>query len=157
MANQVNALQNNHIHLRPDVREAILATSDEYILSRQALFKPQLIFATEWVQNNIKESDGDIVRLMGWASLGTSWFAHILGMFIVTDQKFIFVRDDSKAHATKHPIQIFERSSMSDVEVGPASGGWKQVSFIYNGQRHSLERIHKDNATKIVSLLRSKQ
>lgn len=94
---------------------------------------------------------------MGWASLGMKWFAHILGMFVVTKSKFIFVRDDSKTHSTDHPIQVFDRSRMSGIRIVSGRGGFKKLTFTDDqGHQFQFDRIHADNAKKILAFLGSK-
>lgn len=62
--------------------------------------KPQLLHGAKWASDNIPH-DENVIR-MGWASLGKRMLgAPILGMFILTDKKFIFVRDDSSKGAEK--------------------------------------------------------
>ena len=158
MATQVKVLENHGVYLRKDVRLALLASQDEYILSRQALFKPQLLYAVKWVQSPHNNSSKSEVRLMGWASLGMSWMAHILGMFVVTNEQFIFLRDNH-TKATDHPIQIYDIPQMHDCKISSASGGFKKLTFRYgkdHRQVHSIERLHAENAKSILALLRHK-
>lgn len=115
------------------------------------MFKPQLHFATKWVQDNMP--DNNTVRLMGWASLGKSFFAHVLGMFVVMDSKFVFVRDDEKANRKHEAIQVFDSEDTSDAKSGKGSGGFYEVCFVHGDKAHKFERMHKDNAKQIVGCL----
>ena len=149
---QIRTLQNYQIQLRPDVHDAISASSDEYVLSRQALFKPQLFYGVDWVQTNC--SSEERVLLMGWASLGSKWMAPILGMFVVTSSRFVFVRDNH-TKCTDHPIQIYDRKGMSAIKEQRSSGGFHKLTFQYSGdgKTHEIDRIHADNMKKILHLL----
>jgi len=116
--------------------------------------KPQLLFGAKYATDNIPE-DEKVLR-MGWASLGKRMLgAHILGMFILTEKRLIFVRDDSSKGAEKSgkaPIQAYDRDSLKDVKSGGILA-LKTISFKCDGQEVKWERILGDNASFILKEL----
>lgn len=82
--------------------------------------------------------------------------APILGMFILTERRFLFVRDDSSKGAEKcgkAPIQEFDRSKIKGVSKSGGILALKKISFTVDGQEVKWERILGDNADCILKEL----
>lgn len=82
--------------------------------------------------------------------------APILGMFILTDKRFVFVRDDSSKGAEKCgkvPIQTYERAKIGNVKKSGGILSLKTISFTAGGQEIKWERILGDNADCILKEL----
>ena len=154
MGGLLYVLEHSSIVLRPDVKEAVAASPDEYNPLQEAIYRPQLLFGAKWANENISDKDDKVLR-MGWASLGKRTLgALIVGMFILTERKLCFVRDDVKDRSGQGNIQVYDISSISDVKT---SGhlALRELSFVVNGNsgRVTWERIHKENVKTIVTKL----
>ena len=82
--------------------------------------------------------------------------APILGMFILTKRRFIFVRDDSSRGAEKcgkMPIQEYERNKITGVSKSGGILALKKIVFTVDGQEMKWERILGDNADCILKEL----
>ena len=96
--------------------------------------------------------------LMGWASLGHRTLgAPILGMFILTDKKLCFVRDDSKANVSgDKSIQVYDIEKITEARQSGLLA-LRKVSFILEGKESiTWGRIHKVNAKTIIAHLTKK-
>ena len=146
----IQVLDTNHIQVpRPDVRDALEASQDQYLAQQQTLMKPQLLFANQWVHDSKNIAPDDTVLRMGWAATGHRTLgAPILGVFVVTNALLCFVREGDGEEA----IQTYERSKITQAK----QSGWlglRKVSFRHEGEERTWERIHKDNAAFLVEQL----
>ena len=137
---------NNAAPERDDIRKALEASDDQFLAQQQQTMKPQLLFAASWVAKNVQEP----VILMGWAASGYRLLgAPILGMFILTSERLVFVRTDNKGN------EEVAEYSRSDIFKPAKAGmfGLNKVQFQHKGQSHTLHRIHRSNADAIVNEL----
>ena len=145
----------NNITLRPDIHDAISSSKDQFLAPQSNVMKPQLLFGAKYATDNIPE-DEKVLR-MGWASLGKRMLGSpILGMFILTEKRLIFVRDDSSKGAEKcgkAPIQAYDRNSLKNVKKSGGILALKTISFKCDGQEVKWERILGDNADFILKEL----
>ena len=138
---------NNATPERDDIRKALEASEDQFLAQQQQAMKPQLLFAASWVAQNVQEP----VILMGWAASGYRLLgAPILGMFILTSERLVFVRTDN-SKGTEEVVEY----NRSDITKPTKAGmfGLKKVQFQHKGQAHTLHRIHRSNADAIVNEL----
>jgi hypothetical protein len=150
----IKVLEINNVSLRSDIHSAISSSKDQFIATQQTTMKPQLLFGAKWATDNINE-DEKVLR-MGWASLGKRTLgAAVLGMFILTDKRLIFVRDDTSGGAAKCgkvPIQIYEKSKITNVNKSGILA-LKTIRFEVDGQEVKWERMLGDNADFILKEL----
>ena len=155
----LTVLEANKVQLRSDIRDAVSASPDMYNATQESLMKPQLLYGAKWAEENVSNEGGDKVLLMGWASLGHRTLGGpILGMFILTEKKLCFVRDDSKAN-------VSEDKSIQEYDIEKITGAkqsgllaLRKVSFVVEGKDEiTWERIHKVNAKTIIAHLIKKQ
>ncbi|CAB9519672.1 expressed unknown protein [Seminavis robusta] len=143
----IAVLETNQIEVpRQDVREALAASPDTYLAAQQQVMKPQLIFGVQYVLDHIPKDE--LVVRMGWAASGHRMLgAPILGLFVLTSNQLLFVRQDP---STKQPVlQEYPLSGISKVSQSGWPLGLRKLHFTANGEEHTLERVHKDNASYI--------
>ena len=147
MTNLIRVLElNNAVPRRDDVRQAIEASQDQYVPQQEALMKPQLLYAAEWVDTHLPQDE--TAMLMGWAASGHRLLgAPILGMFVLTDRRLLFVR---KADSDEN--QSYERKLISQAKTKgfPVAN---KLKFDYNGEEHHLERLNVSNAKRVAEAL----
>jgi len=172
----IDVLDNNHVEMdRPDVYDAIAASHDEYLLEEDLVMAPQLMFALNWVENPHNVPKEERIMRMGWAAcsgvcgsdeLGTSLEGGPpkLGIFLLTNKHFIFIRKESGGFETeavvlKYPRKYISHTSQAGQQVWPLNallGGLQKVSFRFRRRKQEivLERVQKDNAAFLVEELK---
>mmetsp|Transcript_21686 Transcript_21686/g.32910 ORF Transcript_21686/g.32910 Transcript_21686/m.32910 type:complete len:138 (-) Transcript_21686:107-520(-) len=89
----VDILKSKGISPRTDIADALNASKDPMYPGQQSnLYAPQFEHAATWAETNLTDEK---VVLMGWASQGSRFLGGpILGMLVVTESKFCFVRKE---------------------------------------------------------------
>ena len=147
----VKILESRGVNPREDVARALTASKDGMFPGQQSeLYAPQLVHAAQWAEANISSSGDDEVLLMGWASLGKRALgAPILGMFVVSNTKFCFVRKGTGG-GEGDAEQVYNIGKITNAKQSGMLG-LRKVSFVASedGKAHTLERVQKDNAKMI--------
>ena len=143
----VKILESRGVSPRQDIADALSASNDMMYPGQQSeLYSPQLVYAAQWAEANCS----DKVLLMGWSSLGKRALGGpILGMFIVSESKFCFVR---KGQDDEDIAQVYDLGSINDAKEKGLLG-LRDLHFVVDGKEHKLERVQKNNAKSIVRFM----
>ena len=77
-------------------------------------------------------------------------------MFIVTESYFYFIFYNSRMETGREALKEFRIGETSSAKVSGMMGSSRKVSFTYSGKSNSFEKIHKENAKRIVEHLNDK-